>query len=137
MSAHETLANTIRTRFNTEVALPKSLTVLYDNDTKDVSDDSIWCRLIIRENSDTRLTIGNSTSKYRTRGLVISQLFTQVNKGDGDLRNLADFIVTKFRSITVSGVSFLSPTIIPAGMNQDLTMWQMNINCPFYADNNY
>jgi len=130
----ETMANTIRSRFKTSVADPLSLVTQYDNQTLDNPDNANWCRLTIKSGETMQVSIGSpSSQRERTRGVMIAQLFGPVGQGDGALRGIADSIKSAFRRVTDSGVTFLTPSIEERGLFGDA--WQVNVICPFYADN--
>lgn len=135
MSNHETLANDIRTKFTTDISTPQSITTLYDNDITDPPGNTLWMRLSIIEFDNERVTIGGTTSKFRTFGEMAVQIFSPINTGDGGSRNLADDIHTVFRSLIYNGIVFRTPSINVIGRSD--SWWQINVNCPFYTDNNY
>jgi hypothetical protein len=57
-----------------------------------------------------------------------------VGRGDGDLLGLVDGIVTAFRSQSVGGVRYGTPTIVPVGVTDTEDQYQVNVQCPFAAD---
>lgn len=124
------LHNLIRWRFQTQVATPQSLTTIYDNDPTPPTDGSTWCRFTILRGESRRITCG--VLSYRESGRAVASLFCPVGGGDGALLTLADAIATAFRSQSVSGIRYLTPTVVPVG--ESLGEYQINVSCPFEAD---
>lgn len=127
------IANTIRSRFETQIATPESLVTQYDNQSLDNPDNEIWCRLTIKSGETTQESIGApSSNRDRTSGVMIAQLFAPIGKGDGDLKELAETIRAAFKRVTQDGVTFRTPSIYEQGTREG--MWQINVVCPFYSD---
>lgn len=127
------IANTIRSRFKTQIADVESLTTQYDNQNLDNPDNEIWCRLTIKSGQTTQESIGApSSNRDRTTGIMIAQLFAPIGKGDGDLKELAGTIRVAFKRVTDNGVTFRTPSINEQGKREG--MWQINVVCPFYSD---
>ena len=130
--SHETLANTIRSRFKTQVADVESLPTQYDNAPLDKPENAEWARITIKESESNQTSIGGSTNQHRTVGVLIVQLFAPWGQGDKEARRLADVVKAAFLAITVSGVRFRTPSVIPVGRTGD--EWQINVSCPFEKD---
>lgn len=129
----EAIANAIRSRFKTQIADVESLATQYDNQKFDNPDNTKWCRLTIKCGQTYQVSIGSPTgNRDRTPGVMIAQLFCPVGDGDGGLREVADAIREAFRRVTDTGVTFKTPSINEVGRNG--AEWQINVNCPFYAD---
>lgn len=130
---HESMANAIRTRFKTQIADAQSLPTQYDNQKYDNPDNVLWCRLTIKFGESLQVASGGASgNRYRTSGIMYAQLFSPLGKGDKDQLHLADIIKSAFRCVTDSGVKFKTPSIKPKGRFGK--EWQVNIECPFYAD---
>lgn len=129
----EAIANAIRSRFKTQVADVLSLPTQYDNHKLDNPDNAQWCRLNIKCGETFQVSIGApGTQRDRTHGVVIAQLFGPVGAGDGALREIADAVRVAFRRVTDAGVTFATPSVHEQGLFED--SWQINVVCPFYAD---
>jgi hypothetical protein len=127
------IANIVRSRFKTQIADVESLVTQYDNQSLDNPDNEIWCRLTIKSGETTQESIGSpSSNRDRTSGVMIAQLFAPIGKGDGELKELADVIRAAFKRVTQDGVTFKTPSIYEQGIREG--MWQINVVCPFYAD---
>jgi len=127
------IANAIRSRFKAQVADVLSLATQYDNQKLDNPDNVQWCRLTISPGQTTQESIGNPAGqRFRTPGVMIAQIFCPVGAGDGGLWDLADSIESAFRCVTDSGVTFRTPYSYKVGRKGN--EWQINVNCPFYAD---
>ena len=131
--AWDTMFNTIRTRFKTEVADALSLTTQYDNQSLDNPDNTNWCRLTIVPGETQQKSIGSpDTQRERTVGAMIAQLFAPLSAGDGTILDIANSIRTAFKRVTVSGITFQTPYLVRVGQKKD--SWQINVVCPFYGD---
>ncbi len=129
----EAMANAIRSRFKTQVADALSLDTQYDNQGRDNPDNVTWCRLTVKPGQTQQVSIGSpGANRDRTPGVAIAQLFCPIGFGDGNLLNVADSVRTAFRRVSQSGVVFRTPYIQTVGQRQD--SWQINVVCPFYAD---
>ena len=130
----ETLANTIRGRFDSEIALNKNLPTQYDNQDKDKPADNImWCRFTIKEGQTIRKSIGSpGNNRFRTPGIAIAQIFAPLSQGDKDALQMADNINQAFRAVCISGVHFRVPYIKRVGRVD--SNYQVNVICEFYAD---
>ena len=129
----EAIANAIRSRFKTQVADVVPLPTQYDNHDTPNPDNAKWCRLTIKTGETFQVSLGAPGSqRERTHGVVIAQLFGPLGDGDGDLRDIADAVRVAFRRVTDTGVTFRTPSIHEQGLLGD--SWQINVVCPFYAD---
>lgn len=131
---HEALANTIRSRFETQIAEAYNLPTQYDNqDFNKPADGSMWCRVSVKEGDSFQVDIGGSSgSRDRTAGVVFVQIFIALGQGDKQAVEMADLIKAVFRRITISGVKFRTPSVKRVGNNNQ--EWQVNVICPFIAD---
>lgn len=129
----EAMANAIRSRFKTQIADANSLPTQYDNDPTEPDKTGLWCRLSINPGDSFQKSIGAPGANYhRTVGVMFAQLFVSVGKGDKALYEMADLIKTAFRCVAASSVHFGEPSIRKIGRTENY--WQLNVNCPFYAD---
>ncbi|HUS74347.1 MAG TPA: phage tail terminator-like protein [Sedimentisphaerales bacterium] len=127
------IANAIRSRFKAQVADALSLGTQYDNQKYDNPDNAKWCRLTVKFGETLQKSVGSPTgNRGRTPGVMIAQLFGPVGKGDGALLEVADAVETAFKRVTDTGVTFRTPSTYPRGRSGD--EWQINVECPFYAD---
>lgn len=127
----ETMAATISDRFDSVIAVPESVTTLYDNDPTDKPQHTMWVHFTLQEGETFVRTLG-TVKTYRTPGIATAQIFIPVGQGDKDALALADKIKTAFRAIRVSGVVFKTPSVRRVGRTD--SWWQLNVSCPFYAD---
>lgn len=131
------IAKTCRNKYNLLIEEPESLPTQFDNVEfikPDPQDRSVkWARLQILEGDTRQATLGSGTAnRYRTPGIMLVSLFVPAGVGDGKQRELADVISSKFRSVTYDGVVFHTPRINPIG--RDGEWYQVNVTCPFHAD---
>lgn len=131
--SHETIANTIRSRFKTLIADVESLTVQYDNQDFTPPDNIMWARCNIRFGESRQASTGSPGNNiFRVTGLLIAQIFQPLNLGDKAALELADSIADAFRAVTASGVVFKTPSV--SNIGRDSAWWNVNVNCPFQAD---
>ena len=127
------IANAIRSRFKTQVADVLSLGTQYDNQKYDNPDNAKWCRLTVKFGETIQKSVGSPAgNRDRTSGVVMAQLFCPAGKGDSDLLAIADAVVTAFKRVTDTGITFATPSSDVRGRVGN--EWQINVNCPFYAD---
>jgi len=127
------IANAIRSRFKDQIADVLPLTTQYDNQSLSNPDNEIWCRLTINSGETTQKSIGNpGANRERTPGIMTAQLFGPIGNGDGNLKEKAESIRVAFKRVTDTGVSFGTPKIYE--VKRIGKEWQINVNCPFYAD---
>jgi hypothetical protein len=127
----ENMYNAIRSRFKTQVAdKTAGLVVIYDN-APFTDSDVRWVRFTIKTGDTTQRTIG-AQKTYRTIGIAIAQIFVPVDQGDRDALQLADTITAAFRSVTDQGVRYQTPSTKNVGRTDQ--WWQVNVTCPFFAD---
>lgn len=128
---YETMANTIRSRFKTELADIESWTTQYDNQELTPPEDELWVRWSVLFGSTLQRELGHAPS-FQITGIAVAQIFVPIHQGDKDGLAAATKIANKFRRVTVSGITFNSPEVIPIG--RDEKWWQINVNCPFESD---
>ena len=130
---HETLGNTIRSRFKTQIADILSLPTQYDNQSYTKPANVLWCRLTILTGESFQASFGGAGGKrFRTPGTMVAQLFNPVGLGDKAALAAADSIVAAFRAVTDTGVVFRTPSVQRIGRTE--SEWQINVTCPFYVD---
>jgi hypothetical protein len=137
VASHQKLQDIVRKRFHDEFG--DEYLVCHDNAPFTQPDDEMWVRWNVTMGESSRVDFGASTNRNRHTGVAIAQIFAVLGKGTRDATILADRIVSKFRSVTdslsVSGnsVVFKTPSVTTVGRS-DSQWWQLNVSCPFYAD---
>jgi len=137
VASHQTLHDVVRKRFSDEFS--KDYSVAYDNAPFDQPDNEMWIRWSVLTGNSFRTDLGGSTNRQRHSGIGMAQIFSLLGKGTRDALILADRIVARFNSVSdttsVSGnsVIFRTPSISHVG-RADSQWWQINVSCPFYAD---
>ena len=134
--SQEAMFNAIRSRFKTlveDVADP-ALPTEYDNAPFQQPENTQWCRWSIRPASRTQMDVGSSTKRKRTVGVAIAQIFLPLEQGDKAHLVVADAIEAVFKPGAAAGVTYRTPEIVVVGRANDNKWWQVNVTCPFYAD---
>ena len=127
----------VGTFFNTEWGVTTTIAWPGRDFDPPINGDS-WVRLSIIE-SDTRQTeIGHPDAQVRELGLIIVQVFTKTDKGDGLGLILADQVATVFRRKKVTYTNgraiFRSPQVRVIGPSADQDWFQVNVSTPYVRD---
>ena len=126
----ETLGNTIRGKFNT-LATAQSWEVHYDNEKGFEQPEGTWIRFSIIDGESVQASLGSS-KRHRSFGVAVAQIFTKIGIGDKEAREIADLIVTAFRSTTEDSVTYRTPYITVLGRVED--QLQVNVTIPYYIE---
>jgi len=131
----ETVANTIRSTFKTQIADAQSISTGYDNAPYDRPENTKHVLLSIVPGESVQVSLG-ATKRFRHPGIMSAAILVPLEVGDKDALEIADFIDLAFRAttFTVSGqaVHFRTPAIQRVG--RDGKWWRVNVNVPYYAD---
>lgn len=128
----EALFNAIRTRFKIEVEDYVNVPIQYDNVALTPPQNSPWMRFSIVPGDSFQKTLGDQNRRFRTVGTAIAQVFIPLAMGDRAGLEIADAVRDAFRAVSVDGVVFQTPSITVLG--RDEGHWQINVSCPWYAD---
>lgn len=136
MTSFAEIHSACETRFKTQIEQTYGIQVQYDNakfklDESSPLAEGVWCRVTIRPGESNLVERGN-TKNYRTHGVMIVEVFTELETGKGDVLAMVDIIKTAFRSVTASGVTFKTP--YSTGGRRDDKWWKDVVYCPFYSD---
>lgn len=124
------ICNVIRARVKAQLA---TYTIAYDNAafTPPVTGAYLDVQVIFGE--QIQVSLGSTGQKrFRQVGILNVGVNVPVNTGDADGLDIVDAITSAFRSITVSGVTFRTPS--PLRIGQDGKYYRLAVQCPFYAD---
>ena len=132
------LHDVVRKRFADEFG--DEFFIAYDNAPfDDQPDDEMWLRWSVTSGETFTAEMGGTSSRYRHTGVAVAQIFAVLGKGTRDALILADRIKNKFlnttdsTSVVSNSVVFRTPSVIHVG-RADSQWWQINVNCPYYAD---
>lgn len=114
----------------TEIAWPN----VDFNPADEVSDGDSWIRISIQRGpgTATQADIGSTAHRYRHRGTLVCQIFAPQGKGTGPVMALADQFAASFRSVTDTGVTYLTPSVGTVG--SDGPWHQVNVTVDYYRD---
>jgi hypothetical protein len=102
------------------------------------SNGASWVRLSITESDTNQIEIGAPCPQHREAGLIIVQVFTETNKGDGPAITLADQVATIFRrqqvTYTDGRAIFRSPQVRVIGPSAEAEWFQVNVSIPYIRD---
>lgn len=111
------------------------------------TDYSSWVRMSIFESDTRQIEIGTPNNMhFRESGVIIFQIFTESDKGDGPALTLGDQIATIFRkqrvTYTNGRVIFRAPQVRVIGATTDVNgtgdagnWFQVNVSIPYIRDN--
>jgi len=125
MTSWTEMAAAVRTRMST--ALP-SVAVQYDNHALTPPDVAPWVRWTLQPAGVRQPEFGT----YRTDGRAVASIFTPMAMGVQAGLALADTISAAFRLVAASGVTWRSPAVRTIGRAGK--WWQLNVECPFYTE---
>lgn len=127
----EGIANSITTFFHA-LAETNNFVVRYDNDPTDTPTSGAWMDVNIDFRDSNQVEIGVPT--FRNRGNFNIKIKIPIGQGIADALNIADVIVTGFRTVIVDEViNFQTPSIKNNGRFED--NWEVEVICPFFIDN--
>ena len=98
-----------------------------------------WVRYTNLPASSSQATLGPFGGRtYRTRGLVIVQVFTPDNSGAPENNALCEDVISIFRGVTADGVRYSgpqgeAPRVRSVG-NDGSGWFQQNVECPWMGD---
>lgn len=130
----KTAGDAIRTRFDTLVGAVQKVDVHYDNSPVKHPADGVkkWIRTVILWDEQNQVDMGGDTRRWRQTGILLAQVRVPLGQGDSDARELSDAVVTAFRGVSFSGITFRAAQ--PRQVGRVGNYWQINVNCPFYID---
>ena len=131
--------NAIRSRFVTQWAAGAYATtpIAWSNAEFDPPSESPWVMVTIIDAAAFQASIGGvagSGNTYRHPGVVVVNIFTPVNVGDGLALAMADYVGTIFRAWqdVSTKTRFLTPSVSRIGT--DGNWFQVNVTSPFERD---
>jgi len=135
----EALANAIRTRFRTEIQVPQSIVVQYDNFPRPIDKtnaevnqpEGVWVKLAVEEGITAQASLGIG-KRFRVPGVMRAMIHQPIGLGDQAPRAMFDKINAKFRAVTAAGVTYSTPTM--NGTRTEGRWFILDVSCPFYAD---
>ena len=133
MATQVAVHNIIRSRFKTQVADAESVPVQYPNTEFTAPENSPWIKFMIQHDPTEQITFpAPTTVRYRTYGRILAQVFTPLEEGTKEALELARVIEVAFRRVTVSGVRFETPSVLPIGRREGV--YQVNVECEWWHD---
>lgn len=131
MSVLTDTAGAVRSRFRDLISIPRSLTTVHDNAPNAPPTTGEWCRLTVQIGASDRACLGGQTTRYRTAGVAIAQVFVPLRIGDKKALDHAEAIQDSFRDLTVAvpDITFRSPYL--TGSLREEHWWQVTVTIPF------
>lgn len=133
MATWQSVEDAIRSRFNTQITIAEAVTTIYDNQDVNPPVSGIWVRFSVVSGETGQVEFGIK-KRFRQFGIAVAQVFDEIGRGTKDINVLVNAINTSgvFRSVSVGGVVYRTPSILRVGR---IGSWyQMNVNIPWYAD---
>lgn len=110
-----------------------SIPIRYENMTSVEPDSGIWAKYVFIPSGSEDASIGSpGKNVVRSSGIFMISLFNDFGKGDGDLIEKADAIITDLRSAVLSGIRLRQAYMTRVGRAGK--WWQVNVTCPWSSD---
>ncbi len=107
--------------------------IAYDNVEFVPNDFTEWVRFVVRNGNARQTSIAGDNPGFRYYGVIYVQIFTRADTGTGRALELADYVTVLFRSASVNGIQFKTPSITRVGNMED-AWFQINVDCPYYRE---
>ena len=139
MGVYESLTNTVRSRYKTQVEDALSLVSIHDNQRLTTPEPGTqkWASVRILHTETEQIQAQGANRVYRKRGVLQVRLFAALRDGTGFAHEVVDTIRPAFRRQIVSGVVYQDPSMQRVGRVKVLGKggwYRIDVNCPFYAD---
>ena len=120
----------IETRFATEFAILRPSAPIDRDNVTFTPSATPWVRISVSPGGSNAASVG--VSHYRDTGVVFVQIFTELGQGAGTAQAIADDVVSIFRGISLTALSFLDPVVVRVGHHEN--HYQMNVRIPYRSD---
>ncbi len=122
----------VEDKIEADLPLVDGLPTQYDN-APDINaqNGQNWARASIRMADNRRVSIG-TPSRFRHPGVLIYNIFSQLEDGSDLGTSIADFVRDAFQNRRVNDVTYRTASTPPGGVSEG--WWQQNISIPFYFD---
>ena len=107
--------------------------VFFDNTKSTPPDNAPWVRMVNLTGQSQKIDLLN---RYRTVGIIDFQVMVPLLSGVRAGKQLADQIASLWRSVTVSGIVFKTPSVARVGDTGN-GWFQMNVSVPYYWDESF
>lgn len=128
------LSDVLNAEVNQLLEVDNSITVRFENDFRVQPTSGTWCYSMIQYGPRERVDISARPARYRVRGNLIVSVLTQITDGMSSLLTIVDTISDHFNSVTISGITFRTPTVSQVGRSSDGLWWRVDISLPYIAD---
>lgn len=114
--------------------------IAYQNKAFTPEPKESWVRLTVLEGDSNQVEIGDPAKYHRRSGIIMVNVFTARDIGDGAAREICDSVMALFRNKTAafdSGlVRFRSPSKRVVQSSND-AYFQMNVSIPYFTDETF
>ena len=132
-ATYDAEAELIFGRLNTQWA--SATPIAWPNEGYSPTIGTSYIEPVLNTQAAFRTTVG--TVNTRHPGLLTVNVRTELGQGDGEARRLGDTVAGIFSNLTVSGVTFRTPTVNPGRPDPDNAGWfRVQVDCPYYRDTN-
>lgn len=130
--SYTTAQSAVIAHFNTQWAATTD--VAWPNIKYDPLPGTEFVRFQYDELTDERITVASDLTDYRVFGLVIIQVFTELESGAKRSAELVEMIKTIFRSLLIPSdrIVFGDMTVVKVGQNDGF--YQENVEISFYRN---
>lgn len=130
---YSAIEDAIRARFNTEITIAKFVRTIFDNEDSEPPTTGQWIRFTVVPGETVQVELG-AKKRFRQFGMAVAQIYDEIGKGTKAINLLINAINTSgtFRSVSVAGVVYRTPSVLRVG--RDRLFYQVNVLIPWYAD---
>jgi Bacteriophage related domain of unknown function len=128
---YEAMSNAVRSRFKTNVEDAIPITVQYSNEVETPPEDAAWIRFDVIH-TDTDLLAVGGTNRFRKNAEARARIFTPIEQGDEETRQIADTIIAAFAHVKAGGVQYRSPWLQQP--RREGKWWVVDVVIPLYVD---
>ncbi len=119
-------------RLATQMAAGHStIPIQMPNDAK-VQTAALWVQPVVRAGDTKLVSVGPTSKRYRTVGVMINQIMCKPDVGIGDALNLADDIASYLRQWKSGNLRTRSPNVEDLGLSG--AWYQVNVIVPYQSD---
>ena len=92
-----------------------------------------YVRVDINDGVDTQITVGNAANDWRKFGVLIIQVFTELESGAKRSAELVDIVTNLYRGLQLSpSITFGEQDVVTVGQNDGF--YQVNVEVEFHRD---
>lgn len=128
----DVIEQVLRERVATLVVAALAWPVQWPNTSISVRDDAAFLKVTNVWTESEQVTAGRNP-RFRDRGTLILSLFTPLDAGEKASLDASVIVRAAMRATSVGDLTLRTPSLSKLGARGK--WYQVNVNCPWYADN--